>query len=180
MPRGGKENYILCVERYNLLSTRPHRNLKIIVCKINTEAERNEMFYYLAMLFAVVGSVIYHLCIKKIPSTVNPFFTLFVAYMGAAALCLVGLLAMGEGRRDLAAISPWHFGLALGVVGIEIGFLLAYRVGWQVGYAAISVNVLTTMILIPLGVLTYQERFTLQKAGGLAACIFGLVLLIKK
>lgn len=138
------------------------------------------MSYYFAILVAAAGSTIYHLSMKKISSAVNPLFTLLVAYLGAALLCLVALAAYGQGRRDLAAISAAHIGLALGILGIEVGFLMAYRVGWQIGYAAITVNVLTTAILIPIGLLAFQEQITWQKAGGLAACIIGLALLMKK
>ncbi len=136
--------------------------------------------YYLALALAVVSAAGYHLSMKMLPATVNPFLPLSAAYAMALGLCLIGLTLWPEGSRSLSALRPSVFGVALGVVGIEIGFLLAYRAGWNVGYAALVANVCSTLLLLPVGLMYFKEQITPQKIAGVALSLIGLGLLIKK
>jgi drug/metabolite transporter (DMT)-like permease len=134
------------------------------------------VFYYPSLGIVVIGTVIYHLSIKQVPKGANPFFSLLIAYLAAAALCAVLLLgASGE-----KTVSRANFGVALGVLGIEIGFLLAYRAGWSVGSASLTANVLSALILLPVGFFLYAEKLTLQRGIGVALCILGLALVVKR
>jgi multidrug transporter EmrE-like cation transporter len=63
---------------------------------------------------------------------------------------------------------------------IEIGFVLAYRAGWQISLASVSVNVAIAVILIPLGLVFFRESLTRANLVGLALCLTGLVLLTWK
>ena len=136
--------------------------------------------YYLALSIAIVSAACYHLSMKMLPGTVNPFLPLVAAYAMALVLCLIGLALWPEGSRSLSALRPSVFGVALGVVGIEIGFLLAYRAGWNVGYAALVANVCSTIILLPVGLIYFREQITPQKFAGVVLSLAGLALLIKK
>lgn len=138
------------------------------------------MNYYLAILIAVAGNLTYHIAIKQAPTNLNPFFALAVAYFAAFVLCLVGIALYPEGSRALRDLRPSIFWVALGVVGVEVGFLLAYRLGWNIGYASLLVNVLATLVLLPITIYFFKEGVSAAKFGGVALCLAGLALLVRK
>lgn len=135
--------------------------------------------YLSALLLAVAGSVIYHLSLKHVPQAVNPFLTLAVSYGLAMLLCLVGML-FSPGSRSLLAVNWSSSGVALGILGIELGFLLAYRAGWQMGVASLSANVISTLVLLPLGFLLFREQPSLLRLGGAMVSLTGLWLMLQK
>lgn len=77
----------------------------------------------------------------------------------------------------LKTVSWTALGIGLGAVAIEIGFLLAYRAGWNLGILPISVNVVSTIILIIIGLIAYRESVSVEKIIGVLLCIGGLVLI---
>lgn len=68
------------------------------------------------------------------------------------------------------------FTLAIAIVGLELGYLLAYRAGWEVSLAALVSNVIFTVLVIPIGLLWMQETLSLVNVIGILLCIGGLVL----
>ncbi|GGX88902.1 hypothetical protein [Vogesella alkaliphila] len=136
--------------------------------------------YFTTLLVAVAGSVTYHLSLKRLPDTLNPFFSLAVIYSLALLISLAGMALYPTGSRSLGQLNWSLLGAALGVIGIEVGFLLAYRAGWSVGYTALSANVLTTLMLLPLGYLLYREQPTLARLGGMLLCSSGMWLLLRR
>src|SRR5690242_18630628 len=107
--------------------------------------------YYGALLIAVAATLLYHLVQRATPGAAHPLVSLLVAYLAAALLCLILLPFFppdGGVRAALGALNWTSVALALAVVGIEIGFLLAYRAGWGISVAALVVNVLVTVALL--------------------------------
>ena len=93
--------------------------------------------FYGAMALIVVSVTSYQLLQKALPAQANPFLSLSLTYLLSLALCLALLLVfplrtgLGEALRQM----NWAtYALSLSVVGIEVGFLLAYRAGWQAGH----------------------------------------------
>lgn len=136
--------------------------------------------YFTTLLITVVGSVTYHLSLKRLPGTLNPFFSLAVIYAFALSISLAGMVLYPTGSRSLSQLNWSMVGVALGIIGIEVGFLLAYRAGWSMGYTALSANALTTLVLLPLGYLLYREQPTLERLGGMLLCSGGLWLLLRR
>jgi drug/metabolite transporter (DMT)-like permease len=136
--------------------------------------------YLLALLIATAGAVVYHVSMKQLPAVVNPFFPLIVAYLGAAGICTVGLVAWPDGSRAWRDLNPAVAGVAFGIVGIETGILLAYRAGWSLGYAALAMNAASVLILAPLAWLVFRETLTPQKFAGMGLCLAGLILLVRR
>jgi len=135
--------------------------------------------YYTSLLLAVAGSVIYHLSMKQTPQNLNPFFTLAISYGAALLLCLIGLALEPAGSTRLTDLNWSVGGLALGIVGIETGFLLAYRAGWNLGYASLGSNALATMVLLPLGYWLFREHLSMARLSGAALTLGGLWLMMK-
>lgn len=95
-------------------------------------------------------------------------------------VCLLGMWwSLAGGQRGLGALNWSSLGVAAGIVGIELGFLLAYRAGWNLGYAALSSNVLTALVLLPLGYLLFREQPSLGKLGGMALSMGGLWMMLR-
>lgn len=72
--------------------------------------------------------------------------------------------------------------IALGValVGLELGFLWAYRAGWQMNLAALVSNLWVTLLLIPIGFIVFRETLSWQNILGVTLAIVGLVLIGKR
>jgi hypothetical protein len=88
------------------------------------------MLYYPAIALTILSSMLYHVLLKLTPKGAHPALSLLITYATAAAICGGALFflplktSLGEALRQLNWAS---YGLALGLVGLEFGFLLAYR-----------------------------------------------------
>lgn len=58
--------------------------------------------------------------------------------------------------------------------------MLAYRMGWRIGLAAITTNVAVTCLLIPIGLLLFKEQLSPRNIIGLIFCMLGLALVAQK
>jgi len=135
--------------------------------------------FYASFSLAVLSSVLYHVFQKATSPAVNPAIGLMVTY--AVAFGLSGLLlliyplrvSLGDAFRQVNWASV---ALAFSILGLELGFLLAYRVGWDIGIAAIAVNAAAGLVLLPTGAFLFRERPTVLNLVGVVVCIVGLVM----
>jgi len=135
--------------------------------------------FYASITLAVVASILYHVIVKFTPASVNPAVSLGVTYAVSLGLCTVLLFVFPLGEtvaREVKKLSWASYVLAFALVGLEVGFLLAYRSGWKISTAAIIVNVAATLLLIPVGVVLFKERLSTVNVAGILVCIVGLVL----
>lgn len=136
--------------------------------------------FYFSVGLAIFSTVLYHLTQKMTPATANPAVALIVTYLVSLGLTLV-LLAFfppaGGLRAALGQLNWASIGLAFALVGLEVGFLLAYRTGWDIGVAAVFVNVAGAVLLAPLGLVLFRERLSPVNLLGIMVCIVGLVLI---
>jgi len=134
---------------------------------------------WLSLALIVAANVVYHLAQKSTPAAVHPVATMIVAYGASLVLCLILLPLWPSAASPL----PWRafswsaVALGLAIVGVELGFLLAYRAGWKISLASVTAAVTLALLLAPIGVLLYREEWSLQKTIGLALCLGGLFLL---
>jgi uncharacterized membrane protein len=94
--------------------------------------------------------------------------------------CIAGIFLFPKqdsGLTMLKTIGLPALGIGLGAAAIELGFILAYRAGWNVSILPLSVNVLSAMILILIGLLAYRESLSFEKIIGIGLCIGGLILI---
>ncbi|MGL4356662.1 MAG: hypothetical protein ACRCTP_22960 [Aeromonas popoffii] len=135
--------------------------------------------YVLAVNLAIAGSVVYHLSIKFVPSGVNPFLSLSVSYGIALLLCLPGIY-LYEGSRNFQVLNWSVAGVALGMLGIEIGFLLLYRAGGHLGVSSLLTNAASTLLLLPIGLLFFREAFSVTRLLGMGIALCGLWLMMPR
>ena len=136
--------------------------------------------YWLSMAAVIFFYIIYHLCQHNIPSSVNPAASLLITYVLCLFLSagLFFLFPVKTGLLETFRQVNWvSYVLAIGVVGLEAGFLLLYRSGWKLSLAAIYSNVSVTLLLIPVGVFIYKEKLSWLNGLGVLFAILGIVLM---
>jgi drug/metabolite transporter (DMT)-like permease len=139
------------------------------------------MGYVFSVQIGIVGLVIYHVAMKSLPADLNPFLSLTLVYLVAACFCLVGYGLGPSSATHLREYANVHIlGLALGLCAVEFGFLWAYRTGWHMGVVSMFISVSASLILLPLGVIYFQDKVTPGKLGGVFLCAAGLYMLTKK
>lgn len=135
------------------------------------------------LLMTIIGGALYHLSSKSVPRTLHPLSAIIIAYAAAIALCLVAALFYQADESFAASFREigWAaIGLGAGAAMIEVGFLLAYRAGWQLSVTSIIVNVSVAVILIPVGLALFRERLSGWNVLGIVFCLIGLMLISKK
>ena len=134
----------------------------------------------LPFLLAAGGLASLHLLLKIVPAGANSGATLVVAYLVASLACLAAypILTPSTSLVTAFATVPWH-ALAMGVAiaCCEIGVLLAYRAGWNLGLLPLSVTVCSTILLAAIGLIAFRETLSMEKVIGVLLCMGGLILI---
>ncbi|MCD7905968.1 MAG: EamA family transporter [Clostridiales bacterium] len=136
------------------------------------------MLYYIWPIALVVASnIVYHICAKSVPAEINPLASLTITYLtGAiAAAALYFILdkepnLIGEYRR----LNWAPFALGIAIVGLETGFIYAYKAGWLVNTASVVQSTFLAAALIFVGFFLFKETITLNKIIGIIICLIGL------
>ena len=79
--------------------------------------------------------------------------------------------------REYKHINWAPFVLGFVIVGLEVGYIYAYKAGWQVSTAQIVQAALVAIILVFVGYGLYHEALTLKKIAGILICLGGLALI---
>lgn len=135
--------------------------------------------FYGALALTVLANVLYHLVQKVIPGNVNPMLSLTATYLVAAtaSILLLPLFPLqGSLGAEIRKISWPSLGLGAVIVGLELGFLLAYRAGWNISLASLVANTTVALLLIPFGLLLFKEHLTPLNIVGMILALAGLVL----
>lgn len=136
--------------------------------------------FYFSIILAICSSAFYHFTAKSTPGNVNFTISLLVTYAVAfiATLLTFPFFPIQEGvTAELKKLNWASIGLAIAVVGIEFGFLLVYRSGWNLGIAAVLVNVVASLILVPVAIFVFRDKISWVNALGIFVCLAGLVML---
>ena len=130
------------------------------------------------LMMIVGGGVLYHVCQKATPATLDPFLALCISF-GLASLACLGLFVVREGlsTAQLHRVSWTSIALALALVAIESGYLMGYRAGLKLNITSFVCNNLVAMVLLLLGTFLYRENFTFRTGSGMVLCASGLLLL---
>ncbi|HNJ13441.1 MAG TPA: hypothetical protein PLN43_07660, partial [Anaerolineales bacterium] len=117
---------------------------------------------------------------KSTPSGVNFTVSLLVTYAVAFVVTLFTFFFFPTKNGIAAELKQLNWasiGLAIAIVGIEFGFLLTYRAGWHLGIAAVLVNVVASLILVPVALLVFKDEISWVNILGILICLVGLVML---
>ena len=136
--------------------------------------------FIIAMLVAISGQVLYHYMQKSVAPAAHPVLALIAFYLLAALLSLplfalyplTAPLPQALGEMNGAVV-----GVALSIVLIELGFLLAYRAGGSLSSAFVLTASVVAASLLLLGLVVFKESVSLRHLAGLALCLAGIALL---
>ncbi|MCQ2419528.1 MAG: EamA family transporter [Clostridia bacterium] len=132
------------------------------------------------IILVVLSNIVYQICAKSVPDQVSPFASLTVTYLIGAAFSAVMFLVTGKGAgffKELSKMNWAPFVLGMVIVGLEVGFIYAYKAGWQVSTASIVQSSFLAVALIFVGYFLYHEALTWNKILGVVICLIGLVLI---
>lgn len=136
--------------------------------------------FYFSITLAICSSALYHFSAKGTPANVNFAISLVVTYAIALGITLVTTLFL-PARNGLAfELKQLNWAsvlLAIAIVGIEFGFLLVYRSGWNLGIAAVLVNVVASLILLPVAIFFFKDKISWVNVVGIIVCLVGLIML---
>jgi len=139
--------------------------------------------YVFSIITIVVSNIMYNICSKSIPAKANPFLSLLITYLTGATISIIALNFYKTDKKFLQSFQDLNWAsVALGfsIVGLELGYIMAYRAGWNISLGSLVANIILAVMLIPIGILFFKEGFGLNKIFGIVLCILGLILINKK
>lgn len=133
--------------------------------------------FFWPVALIVFSNILYQVCAKGIPSQMNTYASMAVTYAVATVFSAIMYFVTNKGGNIFQEIklSNWAT-IILGIVitGLEVGFIYAYKAGWEVSTLATVTNAFLAIALIFLGFFLYKESITWSKILGVAICLVGL------
>jgi drug/metabolite transporter (DMT)-like permease len=136
--------------------------------------------YFFSIILIVGSNIFYNISQKSTPEKANPFTALLITYLTAALITVFVLIFSrpSEGLiQSLKHLNWTSLLLGISIVGLELGYLMAYRAGWNISVGTLVANIILALALIPIGINFYQEEFSWNKLLGAILCVSGLALL---
>lgn len=136
--------------------------------------------YIWPLMLVVVSNVFYHICAKSVPEAMNPFASLTVTYIVGAVISLALYYALernGSIVQEIKKVNWAPLVLGLVIVGLEVGNIYAYKVGWPISTMQIVQAAALAVILIFVGRFLYKEDIGWNKIVGIVVCLAGLTLI---
>ena len=134
------------------------------------------------LALVVICNTVYQICAKSVPDAIDPFASLVVTYGISTVVSAILYFALNRGGNLAKEYTHLNFApIVLGIVlvGLETGFIYAYKAGWQVSTASIVQSGVLSIVLLVVGLLVYKEALTTSKVAGLLICLVGLYFLTK-
>lgn len=138
---------------------------------------------YVPILIIIAGGVLYQLSQKAVAPGLNAYFAIIAAYSVGIVLCACAAFFYPAEESFWASAKKMNwaiFGIGFGAALIEVGFLIAYRQGWKISLTSMLVNMVISMVLVPIGILFFREKISGWNALGICFYLAGLVLISKK
>lgn len=140
------------------------------------------MGYVWPIALVVVSNILYQLCAKGVPKDMDTMASMTVTYTVGALCSAIIYFVINKNGNLLGEYAKMNFAPALlgvSVVGLEVGFIYAYKAGWPVSTASIVQSAFLAVALILVGGLVYKEPITFNKIFGAAVCLVGLYFINK-
>ena len=136
------------------------------------------MSYIWPMVLLIASNTVYQICAKSVPKEMNPFASLIVTYlMGAVASAILYFVLGSDGNllKEYGKMNWAPVVLGIVIVGLEAGWIYAYKAGWQVSTGFIVQSAFLAITLLLVGFFLYREFLTWNKLLGTAICLVGLI-----
>lgn len=134
--------------------------------------------YVWPIALVVLSNVVYQICSKSVPEGMNPFASLTITYLVGAVASGTLFFVLDHGGNLIHEYQKKNWApivLGIVIVGLEAGWIYAYRAGWPVSTGFVVHSAFLSIALIFVGYLLYHEAMTWNKLVGVVACLIGLV-----
>lgn len=131
----------------------------------------------------VISNIIYQICAKGIPKGMDVMASMTITYIVGAVCSGIMFFVMSKNGSLIEEYKKLNLApimLGISVVGLEVGYIYAYKNGWSVSTLPIVQSAFLALALIFVGALLYKEAITVNKVIGIAICIVGLYFINKK
>jgi hypothetical protein len=138
--------------------------------------------YFFAIGLTVFAQLSYHFCQKSINPQADMLVSMVATYAVAFVATIIALPLFSRSAISIEAVRQLNwasYGLGLAIFTFEISFLLAYRAGWNISLAGLYSNVITGIILVPIGILIFKEHLSTQNLIGIGFALIGIVLMTR-
>ncbi len=136
------------------------------------------MFAYVwPIALVMLSNVLYQICTKSVPEGMNPLASLTITYLIGAVSSAVLYLMLNKGGsliREYGKLNWAPCALGIVIVGLEVGWIYAYKAGWQVSTGFIVQSAFLAAALLFVGYFLYHEALAWNKLVGVAICLVGL------
>lgn len=128
----------------------------------------------------VFSNVVYQICAKGVPKDMDTMASMTITYLVGAVCSAIMFFAMNRNGNLLQEYSKMNWApifLGVSVVGLEVGFIYAYKNGWAVSTASIVQSAFLAVVLLFVGALLYHETISITKLIGVGFCLVGIFFL---
>lgn len=128
----------------------------------------------------VFSNVVYQICAKGVPKDMDTMASMTITYLVGAVCSAVMFFIMNRNGNLLQEYSKMNWApifLGVSVVGLEVGFIYAYKNGWAVSTASIVQSAFLAVVLLFVGALLYNETISITKLIGVGFCLVGIFFL---
>ncbi|WP_326541018.1 hypothetical protein [Pseudorhodoferax sp.] len=137
--------------------------------------------YAFPVALTIIGGLLYHTSSKHVPD-LHPSVVLTMAYVLQLVFCIAWAVHAKAGADFSTAWTVsegrhWILGLAIGSIVMEVGFILAYRAGWNLSAADITSVAVISLLFLLGETFVYGHAFNLKRMLGIILCVIGLVLI---
>ena len=134
--------------------------------------------YVWPIALIVLSNTLYQICAKSVPEGMDPFASLTVTYLVGATVSGILYFLLGTNTNLLKEYSKLNWApvvLGVVIVGLEAGYIFAFKAGWQISTAQVVQAAILAGVLLFVGYLLYHEALTWNKILGIVICLVGLV-----
>lgn len=138
--------------------------------------------YIWPIALVILSNTVYQICAHACPEDMNPLASLIVTYLVGAGISLVLYFVLEKEpnlAREFSRLNGAPFVLGIVIVGLEVGYIFAFRAGWPVSTAQLVQGAVLAVILLFAGLFLYGEKITWTKVMGVAICLVGLYFINK-
>lgn len=136
---------------------------------------------FLAISVTVAGQVLYHVVARSMGRTRPPYEIVAIAY----TVSLLVVTVVGLSTRQIELLNVFKsfdllpgFLIGIAVATVELGYLYSYRKGLPISIGALSMLAITTIILVPVGALFFQEVLSVKIVMGILLTVLGIWLMM--
>lgn len=108
--------------------------------------------------------------------------SMVITYLVGAMCSAIMFFALFRNQNLITELKKVNFAttmLGVSVVGLEVGFIYAYKAGWPVSMASTVQSVFLAAALIVVGAVLYHEVITPSKIIGVVLCMAGIYFINK-